>query len=289
MKHFHYKKLILLLPLLLLLLLFLPTEKNNYIIDDSHQAKTVGPRIQFIVIHFTHLNFADSLRVLTQNQVSSHYLVPEEPINGQDVIYQLVDDDLKAAHAGLSYWQGQERDGQININASSIGIEIVNLGYRDSAAGRHWHPYTEHQINLVTELLKDLIEKYDIDPTRIIGHAEITPNIAARGNNTRIDPGPLFPWEELAAVGIGAWYDREVVEGSLKDPAENEIDILSVQKNLAKYGYNIETTGVLDEQTRNVLVAFQMHFQPHNYSGVPDQETDAILRNLIDKYFPEEM
>lgn len=287
MRRHIYLILFLCVALSLLAWAFFFKNKNFYIIDDRYTAQEVESRIQFIVLHFTHLNFEDSLEALTQGKVSAHYLVPQASVDGANVIYRLVDDNLKAAHAGLSYWQGQYSDGQINLNASSIGIEIVNLGYKDENGVRVWLPYMDHQIDLVIALLKDLVKKYEIEPTHIIGHGEITPNIPARGTNTRIDPGPLFPWEKLAAAGIGAWYDREVVNALLKDEPEKEIDILGLQKNLAKYGYNIQETGQLDEQTRNIVIAFQMHFRPQNYSGIPDQETCAILKNLIDKYFPD--
>ncbi|MFA6037999.1 MAG: N-acetylmuramoyl-L-alanine amidase [Legionellales bacterium] len=260
-------------------------ENEGIYLDESYTAKAVGQRIQYIVLHFTHGSLKASLNTLTQGHVSAHYLIPEEPIQGKKLIYQLVPDDLKAAQAGLSYWQGHERDGQINLNTSSLGIELVNPGFRVENNVRIFYPYSEYQIDVLIKLLHYLVEKYDIDPTHIVGHSDITPNIKARGGNIRIDPGPLFPWEKLAQAGIGAWYDEDSVAELLKNDPEEEINIRLLQENLARYGYNIEITGKLDQQTRNVVSAFQMHFRPSDYSGIPDQQTDAILKNLIDKYF----
>jgi N-acetylmuramoyl-L-alanine amidase len=287
MKKWLYIFLLIAISLLLLgaNLFFNNNNNSTYTIDETHQAKQISPRITFIVLHFTHGDFKDSLDVLTNGKLSAHYLIPEGPIDDQNLIYRLVPDSQKAAHAGLSYWQGQDPSGQINLNASSIGIELVNEGFKDENNVRTWYPFADYQIDLLIKLLKDLIEKYDIEPTRIIGHGEITPNIAARGTNTRIDPGPLFPWEKLADAGIGAWYDRDAVEAMLKNNTNEEINILWLQDNLAKYGYNIQPTGILDDQTRNVVRAFQMHFRPSNYSGIPDRETCAILKSLMERYF----
>ena len=53
------------------------------------------------------------------NQVSSHFL-----INRIGKIFNLVNVNYRAWHAGKSYWK-KERD----INSNSIGIEIDNSGY----------------------------------------------------------------------------------------------------------------------------------------------------------------
>lgn len=36
--------------------------------------------------------------------------------------------------------------GRTWLNATSIGIEIVNQGYRDTPQGRVWYPFSEAQI-----------------------------------------------------------------------------------------------------------------------------------------------
>lgn len=42
--------------------------------------------------------------------------------------------------------------------------------------------------------------------------------------------------------------------------------------------------GQLDTETRQVIKAFQMHFRPQDFSGVPDVETEAIALALVEKY-----
>jgi N-acetylmuramoyl-L-alanine amidase len=46
---------------------------------------------------------------------------------------------------------------------------------------------------------------------------------------------------------------------------------------LARVGYAIERTEQADQQTRNVMAAFQMHYRPQRFDGAPDAETAAIL------------
>jgi len=224
-----------------------------------------------LVLHYTALNFETSLKVLTdpKREVSAHYLIPETDIDGQRKIFQLVQEKERAWHAGVSNWKNRS-----GLNDTSIGIEIVNLGYTDKDGKRTWYPFTDYQIESVIEISKIIIERYQIQATNIIGHSDIAPG-------RKLDPGPLFPWKKLYENDIGAWYD----EKSLEIKPNAKIDLQKLQKNLRTFGYAINITGKLDQQTRTVVQAFQMHFRPNNYSGDPDAETIAILENLIKKYF----
>ena len=244
---------------------------NNLVIDKSHASANANQRICSLVLHYTALDLKASLKALTNpnTKVSAHYLIPEKSMSGKRQIFQLVDEKKRAWHAGASAWQQR-----INLNDTSIGIEIVNLGYSDKNGKRRWYPFTDYQIESIIKLAKIIITRYQIHPTCVIGHSDIAPG-------RKVDPGPLFPWKTLYENGIGAWFEEE----ELGYNHANEIDILELQKKLQTYGYAIEITGKLDTQTRTVLQAFQMHFRARDYSGNPDAETSAILENLLKKYF----
>lgn len=250
---------------------------NDLIIDQNYSSPNYNQRnynqlISSLILHYTALDFEKSLQTLTntKTQVSAHYLVPEISICNERKVFQLVKENERAWHAGVSHWQKI-----INLNDTSIGIEIVNLGYTDNKEGkRTWYPFTDYQIESVMELAKTMVDRYQIHPTCVIGHSDIAPG-------RKVDPGPLFPWEKLYESGIGAWFN----EKELVLEHNSEVDIQKLQKNLQIYGYAIEITGKLDEQTHTVLQTFQMHFRASDYSGNPDAETVAILENLIKKYF----
>lgn len=246
---------------------------NHLVIDKSHASPNANQRIFSLVLHYTALDLNTSLKALTDpnSQVSAHYLIPEQSISGKRQIFQLVDEKERAWHAGASAWQKR-----INLNDSSIGIEIVNLGYSDKDGKRLWHPFTDYQIESVIELAKIIIARYQIHPTCVIGHSDIAPG-------RKIDPGPLFPWKKLYENGIGAWFEEKELNFKC---TSHEIDIQKLQLSLQAYGYNVKITGQLDTQTRTILQAFQLHFRPRNYSGEPDIETIAILENLLKKYRP---
>ena len=44
----------------------------------TYTAQGQNSRVQFLVLHFTAENFANSVRILTQQDVSAHYLVSDE-------------------------------------------------------------------------------------------------------------------------------------------------------------------------------------------------------------------
>ncbi|WP_266160635.1 N-acetylmuramoyl-L-alanine amidase [Dyella silvatica] len=145
-----------------------------------------------IVLHFTNQHSVQkSLTTLrTGNSggpVSAHYLIGSE-----GDIYQLVADEQRAWHAGPGRW------GTItDVNSASIGIELDNTGDE---------PFAPAQISSLLRLLADLTERLRSPRTQIIGHEDLAPT---RKN----DPGPRFPWKQLADAGFGLWP-----KGPLIDP-----------------------------------------------------------------------
>ncbi|MCA7902771.1 N-acetylmuramoyl-L-alanine amidase [Burkholderia cepacia] len=250
-------------------------ERGTYYADTSLHARGADSRIRFLVMHYTESDEAKSLRTLTGDSVSVHYVIPPQPRieRGLPVVYQLVPESERAWHAGVSEWQGTTE-----LNAVSIGIENVNRGPLDPQ-NRTWQPYPPEQVAALIRLSKDIVARYAIPPTRVVGHSDIAPQ-------RKIDPGPLFPWHALAQAGVGAWPDAATVAARLagRDP-HAPVDVRELQLKLARYGYDVATDGVLDTRTRRVFAAFQMHFRPADYAGDPDAETDAIAQALLDKYF----
>ena len=231
-------------------------------IDTSHVSANHDSRIQFVVMHYTNASLERSLQLLTHGEVSSHYLIGDDK---NATIYKLMDENLRAWHAGESQWQGRTW-----LNSSSIGIEIVNPGFKDTPTGRLWYPYSDAQVESMIFLLKDISKRYAINPRSIIGHSDIAPL-------RKLDPGPLFPWKRLADEGLGIWPDEQAVA---RQQAQFDTQLPSIswfQGQLARLGYATPQTGELDVATRHVLAAFQMHFRPSRFDGLPDAQTAALL------------
>lgn len=70
-------------------------------------------------------------------------------------------------------------------------------------------------------------------------------------------------------------------------PQVDITDIAAVQQKFITYGYKLEVTGILDSKMKDIIISFQMHFRPSNFSGDLDAETIAILDALILKYKSE--
>ena len=232
--------------------------------DDSYQAVGQDSRVQFIVLHYTSSDLPRSLYLLSEKDVSSHYLIAEQPAT----IYRLVDENRRAWHAGNSQWKGRTW-----LNSSSIGIEMVNQGYRDTAAGRVWQPWRSEQIDVLVLLLKDIMQRHGLTADSVVGHSDIAPQ-------RKVDPGPAFPWQRLAQEGLIHWPDPDAVAMHLAVFTQQLPSIAWYQEHLAKVGYAVPEHGELDEATRNVLAAFQMKYRPDVYDGEPDAQTAAMLLAL---------
>ncbi|CAG8873547.1 N-acetylmuramoyl-L-alanine amidase AmiD [Pseudomonas fluorescens] len=230
--------------------------------DTSHPSANYDSRVQFVVVHYTNASLERSLQLLTHGEVSSHYLIGDDK---GATIYKLMDENVRAWHAGESEW-----DGRTWLNSSSIGIEIVNPGFKDTPTGRVWYPYTEDQVQSLIVLLKDISKRHGIKPRDIIGHSDIAPM-------RKLDPGPLFPWKRLAAEGLGLWPNEQSVARQQMLFAEQLPSISWFQAQLARLGYASPQTGELDVATRHVIAAFQMRFRPARFDGTPDAQTAALL------------
>ncbi len=245
-----------------LLLVVLAGCSTGLRIDRSHPSANQDNRIQFVVLHYTNASLERSLALLTHGEVSAHYLIGDGPAT----VYQLVDENRRAWHAGDSQW-----DGRTWLNSSSIGIEIVNPGFDTTPNGRVWYPYSEAQIQSLIALLKDIVKRNNINPRYIIGHSDIAPL-------RKLDPGPLFPWKRLADAGLGVWPEANAVARQQAYFNANPPTIGWYQQELARFGYAIEQTGQLDVATRHVIAAFQMRFRPQRFDGTPDAQTAAMLQ-----------
>jgi len=251
--------------LLLALLAGCATPPSGPQYDRSYTAKGQASRARFLVLHYTVGDRASSLTTLTQQEVSAHYLVTDDPVPH---IYNLVDEKNAAWHAGNSSWKNFTQ-----LNNSSIGIEIVNPGWKDTPGGRVYTPFAQSQIDALIPLVRDIVTRHHIAPENVLGHSDIAPL-------RKQDPGPMFPWRQLAAAGLVAWPDANRVAALTPIFQVQLPDVAWYQKKLATWGYGLVQSGNLDEQTRTVLSAFQMKYRPANIDGLPDLQTAVLLEAL---------
>ena len=248
-------------------------------IATQHSAQAQDSRVQWLVLHFTGETLADSLRLLTGPAVSAHYLVSDER---PPVVYPLVDENRRAWHAGDSAWRGHSQ-----LNASAIGIEIVNPGpVRQADGSTVFAPYPAAQIDALIALLRAIVARHAIRGEHILGHSDIAPQ-------RKVDPGPAFPWQRLAAAGLVAWPDAAQV-ARLRPRFDAALPGLAwFAQALATVGYSVPTSSrpditpdLTETHIRRVIAAFQMKYRPARYDGQPDAETAALLQNLVDRLAP---
>jgi N-acetylmuramoyl-L-alanine amidase len=228
----------------------------------NHGARK-GKRPDSIILHYTGMaSGAAALARLCdpESEVSAHYFIGED---GGSL--QLVAEARRAWHAGQSAWAGET-----DMNSASIGIEIQNGGHQFGAP-----PYPEAQIAALIALCRDIARRHAIAPARVLAHSDIAPG-------RKIDPGEYFPWDELAAAGIGHFVrphpignDAPLGPGALGEKVE------ALQAMLAAYGYEIGISGHYDAKTEHVVAAFQRHFRPARVDGKADRSTIATLRDLL--------
>ena len=245
----------------------LPVTSGGVAIDTSRSAKGQDSRVLFLILHYTVADFPISMKILTEQEVSAHYLISDE---ARPRIFRLVDESRRAWHSGPSAWKGHRM-----LNANSIGIEIVHPGFKlGSNKERLYQPFPQAQIDVLLPLLRDIVQRHQIRPERILGHGEVTPSY-------KEDPGPTFPWRLLADLGLTPpWPDAKRVADEQTLFTTQVPDAAWFQRLLAQHGYAVETSGIWDAQTQRVLMNFQMRYRPARHDGVGDAESAALLQVL---------
>ncbi len=207
--------------------------------------RPVGTEVDMLVLHYTGMqSSAEALARLTDadSKVSAHYLVEED-----GTIVRLVDEELRAWHAGVSSWRGAT-----NINARSIGIELVNPGHEFG-----YREFPRPQMASLIDLALGILSRWPIPPRNVVGHSDIAPR-------RKMDPGELFDWQRLARAGIGLWPD---------EADDCVIEREAVSAMLQQIGY--ETVALFA-----TLKAFQRHWRPIRVNGRIDWETARLAGGL---------
>jgi N-acetylmuramoyl-L-alanine amidase len=227
--------------------------------DKIQTSPNVEPRLggqipELIVLHYTGMaNGQAAVDWLCNpvSKVSCHYLID---VDGS--IIQMVDEDLRAWHAGVSFW-----NGMIDVNSRSIGIEIQNLGH-----GGGCPAYPMAQMQRVAALCLDISIRHNLSSHNIVAHSDIAPG-------RKIDPGEAFNWAYLFEKGLG-----QLVCANLQSSAELSVE--AWQSEFIAFGYGLKPTGVFDDQTRRVTEAFQRRYRPSLVNGTCDAETFDVLKRL---------
>ncbi|MDH5748280.1 MAG: N-acetylmuramoyl-L-alanine amidase [Rhodospirillales bacterium] len=214
--------------------------------SSNFDTRPAGTVVDMLIFHYTGMEDRESaLERLCDpsSNVSAHYLIGED-----GSVEALVAEKHRAWHAGEAAWRGQS-----DINARSIGIELVNPGHEFG-----YRPFTESQMLSVEILAREILDRHPIPARNVVGHSDVAPR-------RKTDPGELFDWRRLAERGIGLWPD-EGAAGS--GEAEDTANLL------IQYGYEIMDLPM-------TIAAFQRHFRPSRIDGVADGKTAGVLRALL--------
>jgi len=204
-----------------------------------------GVRPDLVVLHYTAMESCDaavSRLCDPAHEVSAHYLISET-----GGVVQLVDEEMRAWHAGAGDW-----GGVTDVNSRSIGIELANSGSAPFAAG---------QMAALEALLPVIMARWQVSAERVIGHSDMAP---AR----KFDPGARFDWRRLARQGLSIWPDTD---------AAKSCDEASFLADLRTFGYPKARPGAL-------LAAFRLRFRP--WARGPLSAVDCAAAQDLARRYP---
>jgi N-acetylmuramoyl-L-alanine amidase len=202
-----------------------------------------GAAVDMLILHYTGMVSGPAALARLRDQaaqVSAHYLVEED---GR--VFALVDEGMRAWHAGVSHWRGGT-----GLNARSIGIEVVNPGHEHG-----YRPFPMMQMVAVAELCLNILGRHAIPARHVLAHSDVAPD-------RKQDPGEYFDWQGLAGQGVGLWPAEAAAPAGVE----------AVPGLLAAIGYRA------DLPLPVLLSAFQRHWRPARVDGLADEETRGLLR-----------
>ena len=217
-------------------------------------------KIKYIILHYTETKTLEqAINLLCSNvrRVSSHFVIDE-----YGNIFNLVDEDKRAWHAGESSWHKETK-----INDLSIGIEIVYEGEKSKKK------YSDSQINSLIILINYLKKKYKVKQSNILGHSDIAPL-------RKIDPGVFFPWEKLFKKKIGVW-PRELKKNMKNHRKLNDEEFILFLKNLEKIGFNVINFEANFNKNKYIINAFHRHYLAGQLDKKPNYFSYVISQEII--------
>jgi N-acetylmuramoyl-L-alanine amidase len=193
-----------------------------------------GLRPELVVLHY-------SVLCTPAREVSAHYL-----ISAQGEVMALVDEEMRAWHAGAGSWRGRG-----DVNSRSIGIELDNTGTV---------PFAAPMMDALEEVLTGILQRWQIPPEGVIGHSDMAPE-------RKVDPGSRFDWRRLARLGLSVWPG---------DNPDRPVDAAQFRREARAFGY----PEVDDARLRD---AVRLRFRPWA-RGPLDGRDCAIMADLAARY-----
>lgn len=203
-----------------------------------------GLKPELVVLHYTAMEDCAAARHVLctpAREVSAHYL-----ISARGDVMALVDEQMRAWHAGAGTWRGQD-----DVNSRSIGIELDNTGFV---------PFAAPMMDALEELLVGILARWQIPPKGVIGHSDMAPG-------RKIDPGRRFDWQRLARRDLSVWPAATAPLPA--DPARFRADARA-------FGY----PDVADDLLRDTV---RLRFRP-TATGPLDGTDCAIMADLAARY-----
>jgi N-acetylmuramoyl-L-alanine amidase len=205
--------------------------KNRLHLDNDKAVRFIGTnnkggklKPEYLVIHYTAGGTADGAISWFKNpaaKASAHLVVGH---NGE--VTQMVDFNVIAWHAGVSYWNGVK-----GLNKVAIGIEVVNWGLLNGQPGNYrsyvgtripddqvilanhknydphrvhaWETFGVNQLEATFQAALAIVNHYKIPAANVLGHDDISPG-------RKQDPGPAFPMDRLRGFLLGRDEDGDL-------------------------------------------------------------------------------
>ena len=177
-------------------------------------------------------------------------------------VYQILNDDSRANHAGHSVWAGSGKV-YMNLNHAFFGVSFESRFAPEGPL-----PLTEAQLQAGRLLTEHLVRRYDLDPRLCVAHGIVSVNPKTRKIGHHVDWAKNFPFRTF---GLPDAYD--VAPASVR---------------LFGFGYDADLSKAIGEPWPGVLKAETELAKEAVRSGSTTDELRLTLIRRFDLWFEEQ-
>jgi hypothetical protein len=177
-------------------------------------------------------------------------------------VYQILNDESRANHAGNSVWSNEGKV-YMNLNHAFFGVSFESRFAPEGAL-----PLTEAQLQAGRLLTEHLVRRYDIDPKLCVAHGIVSVNPKTRKIGHHVDWAKNFPFKTFGL------------------PDAYQVEPASVR--LFGFGYDGDLAKAIGEPWPGVLKAEAELERDARKSGQSTDELKLSLTRRFDAWFEEQ-
>jgi len=228
------------------------------------------------------------------------HIGPHYVIDRDGTVVKLCHETRVANHLGSGVWDSSNPG---TGNSITIGIEVVHTSNQRTPHGppTYTEEFNPEQYTSLVELLRDLINAFNIPDYNIIGHSDMATDggtipVTIVGRKSG-DPGRQFNWALLEAEGLGLRRDPDAIDMNIayggffaahpdhsiraNEPGVTPPIVNELKADLIRIGYSVTNNDIYDRSVSRAIMVFCEHFSSLDGQNTVSLDTAITIKRIV--------